>query len=227
MCVKTKTGELIWRQTLEGAFSQPAVAPDRIVVSTDAGLVIELDSASGAFRNAAKLPQATSSPALISQRDPFIYQVGDYSNIYAISAQTYECEEVYSLDHEPGSVVIPPIQWTGYLLVAENSGDACNLHVFKPENKGKGLRRVQYIPSVTDGTVSQPIVKAGRSMLIIADNGQIQMMDIDPTSPESPILALGKVQFGDPGDVLNVRRCAGRHLFGAEGQFLCHLAAHR
>lgn len=213
LCVKTSNGELIWRQAVGDGFETPAINTDKIVLSTNSGHVIALNPANGEFINAAKLPQATGASAVISERDPYIYQIGKYSNLYVLSAQSFECEEVYSLDHEPGSVAIAPVQWTGYILIAQNGGGYCDLHVLKPQKNGLGLVRVQKLQRVVDSPVSLPFVRAGRSLLMIGDNGQIQLLDIDPTNEAAPIQMLGKVQFGDPGDIHPMLSASGSRVW--------------
>ena len=201
ICLETLTGKTIWRQELGERFASPAVNLEKIVVSTVNGNVIELNTTSGQVQHASKLPQGTNVSALVGERDPYIYQVGKYSNLYVISSNTFACEEVYALGHKENSVTIPPIQWTGYILVVENGGGYSNLHVFRPTENGLGLTRVQLIPRVLDAPVSHPFVRAGRSMLLVADNGQIRLMDIDPTTTDAPIQPYPPVQLQDTGDI--------------------------
>jgi outer membrane protein assembly factor BamB len=199
LCVKTQTGELVWRQEFGEKFRSPAVGPDAkiLVVSTDSGRVIELDALTGAIQKAVQLPQATGPAALIGSRDPIIYQVGRYSNIYALDRQSYQCREVYSLGHYQGAVAIPPVQWSGFLLVAVNGGDYCDIHVLKPQKNGLDLKRVQYLPRVLEAPTSTPFVKAGRSYLVVGDNSEVHMLGIDPTNETAPIESQSRELLGE------------------------------
>ena len=199
ICVETETGELAWRIEFGEPIRPPAIGPNEemLIVSTESGKVIELDAASGAVQKAAQLPQATGPTALIGVREPVIYQVGRYSNIYALDRQTYECLEVYSLGHYQGAVSVPPIQWSGYILVVVNGGDFCELHVFKPQKNGIELKRIQVIPRVLDGPATMPFIKAGSSYLLVGDNNQINLLGIDPTNEGSPIESQTKQLLGD------------------------------
>ena len=189
ICLNTQTGELVWRQEFGEGIRPPAVGPASklIVVSTDSGKVIQLDAATGVVRKATQLPQPAGPSALINPRDPIVYQVGKYSNLYVLNQQDYSCEEVYSLGHAEDSIAVAPIQWAGYILVAVNGGSSCDLHVFKPQKNGTDLVRVQLIKNALDAQMSLPFLKAGGVQLMAGENGQINMLSIDPTNDFEPI----------------------------------------
>ena len=191
ICLETQTGELVWRQEFGEGIREPAVGPASklIVVSTDSGKVIQLDAASGAVQKATQLPQSAGPSALVGARDPMVYQVGKYSNLYVLDQQDYSCKEVYSLGHYKDSVVVPPIQWAGFILVAVNGGNTCDLHVFKPQKNGAELVRVQLIQRALDAPMTTPFLKAGSAQLMAGENGQINLLTIDPTNDYEPITA--------------------------------------
>ncbi len=197
ICVTTANGELQWRIEIGEPFKTPSVGDAMVLVSTESGKVIALDPANGQFINAAQLPQSTGASGILGARDPYIYQVGLYSNVYVISSQTFQCEEVYSLGHFKGAVAIAPYQWMGFILIAVNGSDYCDLHVLKAEENGLGLKRIQYIPRILDAVVTSQFTKAVRSLLMMGYNGNIQMLDIDPTNETTPIQAITKLNFGD------------------------------
>ena len=190
-CVNTQTGDLVWRQEFGEAIRPPAVGPASkfIVVSTVSGKIIQLDATSGAVQKATQLPQSPGPSALIDTRDPIVYQVGKYSNLYVLDQQDYSCKEVYSLGHYEGAVAVPPIQWAGYILVAVNGGNSCDLHVFKPQKNGTDLVRVQLIQRALDAPMTIPFINAGSVQLMAGENGQINMLSIDPTNDFEPISA--------------------------------------
>ena len=198
ICIETQTGKLVWRQEIGEAIRSPAVglASKFIVVSTDSGRVIQLDAATGTVQKATQLPQSAGPSALIGTRDPIVYQVGKYSNLYVLDQQDYSCKEVYSLGHYEGAVAVPPIQWAGYVLVAVNGGKSCDLHVFKPQKNGTDLVRVQLIQRALDAQMTLPFIEAGSVRLMAGENGQINMLSIDPTNEFEPILT-GSQLIGD------------------------------
>ena len=189
ICLDTQTGELVWRQEFGETIRPPAVGPASkfVVVSTVSGKVIQLDASNGAVQKATQLPQSTGPSALIDTRDPIVYQVGKYSNLYVLDQQDYSCKEVYSLGHYEDSVAVPPIQWAGYILVAVNGGKSCDLHIFKPQQNGTDLVRVQLIDDALSAPMSLPFIKAGSAQLMAGENGQITMLTIDPTNEFEPV----------------------------------------
>ena len=189
ICLNTQTGDLVWRQEFGEAIRSPAVGPASkfIVVSTDSGKVIQLDASTGQVQKATQLPQSTGPSALIDTRDPIVIQVGKYSNLYVLDQQDYSCKEVYSLGHYKDAIAVAPIQWAGYILVAVNGGKSCDLHVFKPQKNGTDLVRVQLIQRALDAPMTLPFIDAGSVRLMAGENGQINMLSIDPTDDIEPI----------------------------------------
>ena len=189
ICLETQTGNLIWRQEFNEAIRPPAVGPAAkfVVISTASGKVIQLNADTGVVEGATQLPQPAGPSALIDARDAIVYQVGKYSNLYVLDQQDYSCKEVYSLGHYEDSVVSPPIQWAGYILIAVNGGKSCDLHVFKAQKNGTDLVRVQLVQDALNAPMSLPLIKAGNVQLMAGENGQITMLSIDPTDEFEPI----------------------------------------
>ena len=217
ICVKTESGELAWRQEFGEAIRPPTVGPGakHLVVSTDSGRVIQLDAATGSVQLATQLPQSTGPSALVSTRDPIVYQVGKYSNLYVLNQQDYSCLEVYSLGHYEDSIVAPPIQLSGYILVAVNGGNSCDLHVFKPQKNGTDLVRVQLIQRVLKTPMSLPFIKAGSVQLMAGDNGDIAMLSLDPTNDFEPVAIDANQGVGDSSGPRPLVSAAGSNVWVA------------
>jgi len=156
-----------------------------------------------------------SGSALLSNRDPIVYQVGKYSNLYVLNQQDYSCVEVYSLGHYKDSIVAPPIQWAGYILVAVNGGNSCDLHVFKPQKNGTDLVRIQLIQRALDSPMSLPFINAGSTQLMAGENGDINMLTIDPTSDFDPITADANKGIGDSSGPRPLVSAAGSNIWVA------------
>ena len=201
-----QTGEIKWRTELGEPFLAPAFNEDRIVVTTESGKIIQLKPQSGETEISVSLPQQANVNALIADRDPYLYQLGSYSNLYVLSNQDFSCREVFYLGHYDGSIAIPPQYWSGYILVAVNGGDYCDLYVLKPATNGLELKLVQVLTRVTNGPVSSPLKKFGRSLLVTADNGEIRILELDPSSETSPVSKYAANRFenssGQPAFVL-------------------------
>jgi outer membrane protein assembly factor BamB len=189
------SGQIIWRTKIGEPFLSPSFNDNQIVVTTESGKLIQIDPQTGKSLLSAQLPQNANVGALVAERDPFIYQPGFYSNLYVISNQDLSCREVYYLGHYKGSIAIPPTFWSGYIVVAINGGDYCDLHVLRPEANGLELKLVQVITRVTNGPVTTPLRKFGRWMLVTADNGEIRILELLPSEEKSPIRQFAADRF--------------------------------
>ena len=105
------------------------------------------------------------------------------------------CKDVYYLGHYKGSISIPIVFWSGYLLVAENGSDTCDLHILRPTDNGLGLEPVQKIRRVTTGPVNTPMIRFGRWLLITADNGDMKILELNTTNQQNPISAMASDKF--------------------------------
>ena len=132
------TGEIRWRTELGEPFLPPSFDDDQIVVTTESGKIFRINRNSGKAEAAAQLPQTANVNSLVANRDPYIYQPGLYSNLYVLSNQDFTCREVFYLGHYRGSITIPPQSWSGYILIAVNGGDFCDLNILKPSQERFG-----------------------------------------------------------------------------------------
>ncbi len=199
VAVKKQTGALIWRTEISEPFLPPTVGDQVIIITTESGKVIRLNANTGEIEQAVQLPQPANINALAATRDPYVYQVGSYHNLYVLSNQDYSCVEVHYLGHYEGSISVPPQAWTGFILVAINGGDHCNLHVLKPREKGRGLELVQVISSIVSGTVSTPLERFGRWMLMTSDQGDMKILELYPAEEQNPVRVLDEDVFDAKG----------------------------
>ncbi len=209
MSVEKDTGELEWRVEIGEPFAAPTVSEKNIVVTTNSGKIIQLDSANGEIEKSAQLPRQeerleggtiiANTGAMVATRDSYIYQTGYADNLYVISSEDYLCKEVYYLGHAPGSIAIPPLAWQSYIIVCINGGDFCDLLVLQGKN-GKNLKPIQMF-RIADGPVTTPIQRFGRWMLVNSDNGQLKILELSPNSDSAPVTVFGpglKVRANQP-----------------------------
>lgn len=195
LLLESATGEIRWRAEIGEPFLEPAFADDQIVVTTESGKVVGLDRQSGRAGLAAQLPQTANVGCLLANHHPYIYQPGFYSNLYVLSDQDYSCREVFYLGHYKGSIAIPPHSWSGYILVAVNGGDFCDLHVLKPAKNGLELELVQVIKRVTNAPVTSPLQKFGRWMLVTAESGEIRILELNQSDEQNPVRDFASDRF--------------------------------
>ena len=193
--IRTDDGSVDWSAEIGERFHEPNFNEDRIVVTTLSGKILLLDGESGEMIGGSQLPQATNAGALVGSRSPVIYQTGSYSNLYAISTSTFECQDVMYLGHAPNSISVPPISWSGYLVIVKNGGDFADLLVIKPDESGLDLKMAQVINRVTDAPISTPIRNFGRGLFLIADNGDMRVLELNPGNETNPVSVRIKKTF--------------------------------
>lgn len=188
--LEQRSGEVVWRTEIGKPMFTPSIAGQRITVTTEDGHVINVDAQSGQVTAAIQLPQTANAPATGNERDPFIYQTGNYSNLYVLSGDDLSAREVYYVGHDKNAVAIPPYLWSGHVLIAVNSGEDCDLLVLRPTADGLGLKLVQLISRITEGPVTTPFQRYGRWLFVIADNGDMRLLELDATNETNPVRTL-------------------------------------
>ena len=194
-----QSGQLIWRVEIQEPFLAPSLTEQAVILNTESGKLLQLDRATGELRNSIQLPQAINVGAMLADRDPYLYQVGSYQNLYVISNQTFDCVEVFSLGHYEGSISTVPQTWTGHILLVVNLGGQSDLYVLKPRDKGRALELVQVIPGIVSGTVSTPMKRFGRWMLLTSDTGELRILELYPEEEKNPVKVLTQDVFDAKG----------------------------
>lgn len=210
-----RTGNVVWRTEIGEPFLLPTIGDQGIIVTTDSGKVVQLNANTGETEKSVQLPQPADVSALAASRDPYVYQLGSYQNLYVLSNQDYSCVEVHYLGHYDGSIAVPPQAWTGFILVAVNGGGHCNLHVLKPQDNGRGLELVQVISSVVAGTVSTPLERFGRWMLLTSDSGEMKILELYPAEEQNPVRVLTQDVFDAKGGQRAFMKTEGSNLWVA------------
>ena len=185
-----RSGKVFWRAEIGKSMFTPTIAGQRITVTTADGHVVNVDAQSGQVTASVKLPQICNSSAAGNERDPFVYQIGNYSNLYILSGDDLTAREVYYVGHDKNAVAVPPYLWSGFVLVAVNSGEGCDLMVLKPTADGLGLELAQLISRITDGPITTPFRRYGRWLFAIADNGEMRLLELDATNETNPVRTL-------------------------------------
>ena len=183
--VKAASGKMVWRAAIGAAFGAPAVAGDSIFVTAENGAeegkIIRLDAATGDSSLQVSVPQRLQIAAGVSQSHPYLLQPGLHSNLYAISSQTLECNDVEYLGHKKGTIAVPPLVIQDHVLIAENaSPSTCRLHIRKivPDTDGPLFQRTQD-PILLKGNVIVPMLLYGRRPLVVTDIGEINVFNVD------------------------------------------------
>lgn len=213
--LQQRNGDVIWRTEIGKPMFTPSIAGQRITVTTESGNVINVDAQSGQVTAAIQLPQTANAPATGNERDPFIYQTGNYSNLYVLSGDDLSAREVYYVGHDKNAVAIPPYLWSGHVLVAVNSGEDCDLLVLRPTADGLGLKLVQLISRITEGPITTPFQRYGRWLFVIADNGDMRLLELDATNETNPVRTLASDLLDNRGGHKQFALTEGNNLWVA------------
>ncbi len=194
-----QSGDLIWRVEIQEPFLAPSVTDQAVILNTDSGKLLQIDRTTGELMHSIQLPQPVNVGAMLADRDPYLYQVGSYQNLYVISSQTLDCVEVFNLGHYEGSISTAPQTWTGHILLVVNLGGQSDLYVLKPRDKGAALELIQVIPGIVTGTVSTPMKRFGRWMLLTSDTGELRILELYPEEEKNPVNVLTQDVFDAKG----------------------------
>ncbi len=199
MKIQLDDGAVIWRALIDEPFFEPTFNEQQVLVTTQSGRLILIDGTSGEMVGGAKIPQAANSGGLIANRAPVLYQPGSYSNLYAISTTDFQCKEVLYLGHYRNSIPVPPVSWSGYIIMVRNGGDFADLLILKPDETGLNLQVNQIINRVTDSQINTPIAYFGRGLILFGDDGDMRILELNPGNEISPVTVLAKEQYDTQG----------------------------
>jgi hypothetical protein len=205
MRLEARTGKVVWHVALGEPFFEPVSTGQRIVVASASGKVYVVDAASGQAPRHVQIPQPLEVSVCRSARQPVLYQVAEQDNVYVLSADTLECREVFYLGHKRGTVTVPPVLVSGYLLIVENAGPGFSyLHVLKTDDQGLQLQRAQDKIRLTGQVLSSPAV-AERSVLIVTDVRAAQLFDVAPQNPATgtPVVAAAGLDLAAPSPTVS------------------------
>ena len=193
--IKRINGEIIWHAEIGEPFLTPTFDENQIVLTTRSGKIIKLDPATGQSTAAIQLPKSANVNSMISDRNPYIYQPGLYSNLYVLSSDDLSCQDVFYLGHANESIAIPPVSWSGYILIAVNQSDSCDLYVLKPTENGLNLQPVQRLRRITSGIVTNPMIRFGRWILITSETGDMKILELNTADEQNPVRKLAEEKF--------------------------------
>lgn len=177
-------GQLRWRLEIGEAFSSPRVAGSRVFVSTDSGRILDIDGETGESQRQAAIPQELSISPTAAPNRSLLFQIGAHSNLYMISTETMECEDVYYVGHKRGTIEVPPIVHLGHVFLLENvRDDYAELRILKIESGDGRAQLKEAQPAIRlPGKVNVPMLLYGgriKRLLVVTELGGIEVFDVD------------------------------------------------
>lgn len=212
MSVDGVSGKVAWTAGIGQPFLAPCIGADGAFVATRSGMIVKLSLETGGQIGAAQLPRKMSAPCAIADQSPVLFAVGDDANLYILSTVDLTCTSVFYLGHFPGTVEIAPQYWSGHLLLAVNGSDFCDLVVLRPSEVPGEWQRLQQIRLASGRVASEP-TRLGRMMLITSVNGDIRILDINPSEPDNPIRISSEEKFDVREGIRNWSHAAGSDMW--------------
>ncbi|MGI8982231.1 MAG: PQQ-binding-like beta-propeller repeat protein [Pirellulaceae bacterium] len=196
--LESATGKLVWKLAVGQPFMAPVIGDpspangdEKIYVTTKDGKILEIDAKTGNSEQQAKLPQKPGvAPAVDAPRGK-LYQPGLHSTLFVLRADDLQCTQTVYLGHKPGAIAVPPVAVLDHLLVVENpADDYAVVHMFAPQEAGKGLAELPE-PLRLKGRVVVPMAVEGKRVVIVTDLGQVTVLQVDPSNKSRPIRRIG------------------------------------
>mgnify|MGYP006090389453 FL=1 len=211
--VDTATGEQKWRLPVGGKLTQPQVNNGMLYCNihvkvasaddTDGGFVSALlvvDMETGNVQSRIVFPMQTHVGPGFDDENGIIYQIGDHSNLYAISAKSGKCIGVYFQGHQRDSIVVPAIYAVGYVILVENGRARSKVAILKHDGEGT-FTQGQESKTLLGLVTMAPQVFA-RRIMVATNLGEIHVYDVDPNvpNPHGPMTTMDTIPgtYSDP-----------------------------
>ncbi len=186
------SGKIRWRFPVGEAFdAHPVVFDGRVYIATLSGRLLSLDLEAGNSARYLQLPQPLRvGPAADSGKNT-LYQVGEHSSLFVLSATDGTCSSVAYLGHEPGSIIVAPVRLSHYLLVCENAGvrdsivKVLDINPPASETDPSPVRLVQEI-RLKGHLYTAPIVHSPQ-VLFVTDSGAISVFQLTGDESKQPL----------------------------------------
>ena len=212
--VDTLTGEQKWRLPVGVPLTQPQVYNGMLYCNihvkvaattndTDSGLVgalLVVDMETGNVQSRTVYPMQTHVGPGFDDENGIIYQIGDHSNLYAISAKSGECIGVYFQGHKLNAIVVPAVYAVGYVILVENGKSRSTVAILKHDGEGT-FTQGQESKTLLGLVTMAPQVFARRFM-VATNMGEIHVYDVDPNvpNPQGPLSIMASIPgaYSDP-----------------------------
>ncbi len=219
--VEATTGRPRWRHPIGEPFdAHPVILGDKILVATESGRLVTLDTESGQSTGYIQLPQPLPVAPDIDEKRSLIFQPADHSNLFMLGLDGGQCKQVFHLGHQLGSLTVPPVLLSRYLMVAVNDRVKDSLlHVLAIEegDDGPTLRAVQQIR--LKGHVDTPLLVTGRRVLVATDIGSVSAFEVTMAEEDTPLKEVAETRLAGQQKRIRFPLVQGGRLWIADQEF--------
>jgi outer membrane protein assembly factor BamB len=224
--VEASTGKIRWRFPVGEAFdAHPVVFDGRVLVAARSGRLLSLDLETGNSAEYIELPQPLRVGPSADDGRNLIFQVGEHSSLFLLSASDGSCKDVIYLGHEPGSIIVPPVRVSRFLLVCENDGVRDSvvkvLDIDPPASDDGETPPLQVVQQVRlKGHVYTTPIVSGTQVVIVTDAGEITVLGLTDMKGKAPLSlsAEGKTASDDSTDLVRFASMGKGRIWIADSQ---------
>lgn len=211
-------GGLVWQAKYPDRILPPQIDGDDIFVASTEGMVACLDGITGQARWSKQIPQKIDVGVGGSPGKRKRYVLGNHSNLYVFSRGNGECEEVYYVGHNPGTIAVPPLWVLNQAILFENAGpDYSLMRVLSTNEDGLGLNAVQSPVRLKGHVVIEPHVE-GRRLAVATNLGEIAIMDVEVTNPKDKVFKMVNLVSNEANPKITWPLMAGTDLWLASNR---------
>lgn len=189
-----KTGELIWRQTVEPVSGPPLVAYGQIYLPTLEGFLYRIDADSGRITSRLKFPQKLFAPPIAMTDNLHLLVFGEAEFAYTLTLSPMECKLVTQTGHQPGTVEAAPLAMGQYVLLAENDRTTTSrlrvLNASKPDQKLADVAEVR-----VEGHIRDDMILRGNQLFVASSGPRLSVFNVSDDKNQKTLAPVATLQI--------------------------------
>ena len=189
-----RSGELIWRQTVEPVSGPPLVTLGQIYLPTLEGFLYRIDADSGRITSRLKFPQRMFAPPIAMTDNAHLLVFGDAEFAYTLSLSPMECKRVSQTGHQPGTIEAAPLAMGQYVLLAENNlATSSQLRVLNASKADQPLADVAKVR--VEGHVRDDMILRGNQLFVASAGPRLTVFNVSDDKNQKTIAQIATLQI--------------------------------
>lgn len=189
-----RTGELIWRQTVEPVSGPPLVAYGQIYLPTLEGFLYRIDADSGRITSRLKFPQKLFAPPIAMTDNLHLLVFGEAEFAYTLTLSPMECKLVTQTGHQPGTVEASPLAMGQYVLLAEN--DRATTSRLRVLNASKPDQRLADVAEArVEGHIRDEMILRGNQLFVASSGPRLSVFNVSDDKNQKTLASVATLQI--------------------------------